>query len=256
MTTVVDVRPVRTPTPPRRAELVGSGATLPTPRRPGDDAPIASPYGCDVPSATDDRNAMHHHLQTRVLPETDRTPAQPGTDPRGNECLPAVERLGTATVAIYTHAVAPPDESSRTDSPLVRPPGTAVGTAPTLDPRQACCTIAVAAVEVLTGTRPLAQLARWLTPEVYDTLAQRATLTAPRSGVLDPAAAARDLTGPDGPGAASVRRPSVRRVRSCVIGEHTIESSVVVAHADRVRAVAVRLTRTLGRWRASALVIG
>lgn len=118
--------------------------------------------------------------------------------------------------------------------------------------------VALAAVEVLAGNRPLAQLARWLTPEVYDGLARRAVLTAPGTRVLDAAAGVRDLaagsTDPVPAGAA--RRPSVRRVRVHRVDEHTVESSVVVAHADRVRAVAVRLTRSTGRWRASALVVG
>ncbi len=118
--------------------------------------------------------------------------------------------------------------------------------------------VALAAVEVLAGNRPLAQLARWLTPEVYDGLARRAVLTAPGTRVLDAAAGARDLaadpTDPVPAGAA--RRPSVRRVRVHRVDEHTVEASVVVAHADRVRAVAVRLTRSTGRWRAAALVVG
>lgn len=132
------------------------------------------------------------------------------------------------------------------------------GGAPELDPRQACCMVALAAVEVLAGHRPLAQLARWLTPDVYDGLARRAVLTAPGTRVLDAAAGAHDLAGdPTDPVPAGVaRRPSVRRVRVHRVDAHTVESSVVVAHADRVRAVAVRLTRSTGRWRASALVVG
>ena len=132
------------------------------------------------------------------------------------------------------------------------------GGAPELDPRQACCMVALAAVEVLAGNRPLAQLARWLTPEVYDGLARRAVLTAPGTRVLDAAAGARELAAdsPDPVPAGAARRPSVRRVRVHRVDAHTVESSVVVAHAGRVRAVAVRLTRSTGRWRASALVVG
>ncbi|WP_282949119.1 Rv3235 family protein [Cellulomonas endometrii] len=121
-----------------------------------------------------------------------------------------------------------------------------------LDPRQACCMVALAAVEVLSGSRPLAQLARWVTPEVYDSLARRAALTAPGARVLDPAAGSADV----GPSDGAVRRPSVRRVRAFPVSEHVVEASVIVTHADRVRAVAVRLTRATGRWRASALVVG
>ncbi|WP_308281748.1 Rv3235 family protein [Cellulomonas sp. PS-H5] len=136
--------------------------------------------------------------------------------------------------------------------------GGAPGGAPELDPRQACCMVALAAVEVLAGSRPLAQLARWLTPEVYDGLARRAALTAPRSRVLDAAAGLRDVAAEptDTVPAGAARRPSVRRVRVHRVDAHTVEASVVVAQADRVRAVAVRLTRSTGRWRAAALVVG
>ncbi len=118
--------------------------------------------------------------------------------------------------------------------------------------------VALAAVEVLAGSRPLAQLARWLTPEVYDGLARRAALTAPRSRVLDAAAGRRDVAADptDTVPAGAARRPSVRRVRVHRVDAHTVEASVVVAQADRVRAVAVRLTRSTGRWRAAALVVG
>jgi len=118
--------------------------------------------------------------------------------------------------------------------------------------------VALAAVEVLAGSRPLAQLARWLTPEVYDALARRAALTAPGTRVLDAAAGVRDLAGDamDPVPAGVARRPSVRRVRVHRVDAHTVEASVVVAQADRVRAVAVRLTRSTGRWRAAALVVG
>lgn len=175
-------------------------------------------------------------------------PAQPEAPP--GPCRPTVERLGAGNVATYSHA-----PSAGPGAPAVPAPrsGTGTGGSPSLDPRQACCMIALAAVEVLAGTRPLAQLARWVTPEVYDALARRATLTAPRTRVLDPTAAPADLR--DGE-AAQVRRPSVRRVRACAVGPHSLEASVVVAHAGRVRAVAVRLTRSTGRWRASALVVG
>lgn len=98
MTTAVDVRPVPTPAPPPRAELVGSGAGLPARRRPGDDAPIAPPHGYDVPSAAHDRSAKQPRSRTPVHPLADVAPAQPGTDTQGGGCLPAVERLGTATV--------------------------------------------------------------------------------------------------------------------------------------------------------------
>lgn len=116
---------------------------------------------------------------------------------------------------------------------------TAVGPVPTGDPTSVCCSLVLAAVEALAGIRAVAQLARWVTPEVYEALSTRAALTV------------RVL----GAGAAS-RRPEVRRVRVCRIGEHVAEATVVVDDGRRVRAVAVRLESWRGAWRAVALEIG
>jgi Family of unknown function (DUF6459) len=115
----------------------------------------------------------------------------------------------------------------------------AVGPAPTGDPTSVCCSLVLAAVESLAGIRAVAQLARWVTPEVYEALSTRAALTV------------RVL----GAGAQS-RRPEVRRVRVCRIGEHVAEASVVIDDGRRVRAVAVRLESWRGAWRAVALEIG
>jgi hypothetical protein len=178
-----------------------------------------------------------------------RRPAAPEPPPGASQ--PAVERLGGSRVASYSHAL-PEQRSPAATAVHARPPNAGVGGAASLDPRQACCMVALAAVEVLGGSRPLAQLARWVTPEVYDSLARRAALTAPRARVLDPVAASTDVGPVDG----VVRRPSVRRVRAFPVSDHVVEASVIITHADRVRAVAVRLTRASGRWRASALVVG
>ncbi|WP_158609725.1 Rv3235 family protein, partial [Cellulomonas triticagri] len=152
---------------------------------------------------------------------------------------PTVEPLGRTALATYSHAV-PPPPSRRPLLPAL-PPGTGAGASGSLDSRHACCMVALAAVEVLAGVRPLAQLARWLTPDVYDGLARRAALTVPRGSAL---------------GMPGGRRATVRRVRVCPVDEQVVEASVVVAHAGRVRGVAVRLTRASGRWRAAALVVG
>ncbi|WP_454049359.1 Rv3235 family protein [Cellulomonas sp. Marseille-Q8402] len=205
--------------------------------------------------------------EVRLVPTLLPRPPQPRRPPRDERPAraaphdgthaPVVERLGGARLASYRHP-APADGPART-AEATAGGTTRTGGSPHLDPRQACCMVAVAAVEVLAGRRPLAQLARWLTPEVYDGLARRAALTAPGTRVLDPAAHRGDLGDPrrtEEERAAATRRPSVRRVRACRIDRDVVEASVVVAHADRVRAVAVRLTRTSGWWRASALVVG
>jgi hypothetical protein len=98
-----------------------------------------------------------------------------------------------------------------------------------------------AAVEVAAGTRPPAQLARWATLEVSTMLARRAVLSA----------RARRHTG-QAPG----RRAVVRSVRTCQPREGVCEASAVVMDGTRVRAVALRMECTGGRWRVIALELG
>ena len=96
-----------------------------------------------------------------------------------------------------------------------------------------------AAVEALRGTRPLAQLARWVSPEIYEQLAMRSELTQ------------RVLGRTDVP-----HRAAIRRIRLCRLGQQAAEATVVVDDGPRVRAVAVRLEGHRGQWRATALEIG
>lgn len=108
---------------------------------------------------------------------------------------------------------------------------------PMPDPTAVCCAMVQAAVEGLRGVRPLAQLTRWVTPEVYERLLLRAELVQ-RAG-----------PGPSG-------RAAIRRIRVFRIGDEVTEASVVVDDGPRVRAVAVRLEAHRGRWRAVAMEIG
>ena len=110
---------------------------------------------------------------------------------------------------------------------------------PSADPAAVGCSIALAALEVLAGRRPVAQLARWLAPGVYEALQVRAGLTV------------RVLRTPAG-----ARRPVVRRFRVTPVIATTHEVTVVTDDAGRVRAVALRLEAHRGAWRATALEIG
>ncbi len=109
---------------------------------------------------------------------------------------------------------------------------------PLPDPTRLCCAVVQAAVEGLRGVRPLAQLTRWVTPEVYDRLALRARLV--QEATVAPSSA----------------RAGIRRVRVLRIGDSAAEATVVVDDGPRVRAVALRVEEHRGRWRTTALEIG
>ncbi|MFF2268860.1 Rv3235 family protein [Cellulosimicrobium cellulans] len=109
---------------------------------------------------------------------------------------------------------------------------------PLPDPTALCCAVVRAAVEVLRGERTVGQLARWVSPEIYETLARRSRLVA------------------DGPRRTTTRPVTVRRARVLRIGEGVAEGTVVVEDGDRVRAAAARLEARRGTWRVVALEIG
>ena len=127
------------------------------------------------------------------------------------------------------------------DSPPLRPSRASgsVENAALPDPTQLCCAMVQAAVEALRGARPLAQLARWVSPEIYEELAMRSELTQRVQGRAN-----------------SAHRAGIRRIRLCRLGQNAAEATVVVNDGPRVRAVAVRLEGHRGQWRATALVIG
>jgi len=105
------------------------------------------------------------------------------------------------------------------------------------DPTALACSITQAVVEVLRGVRPLAQLTRWLAPEIHTALARRCSVT---------------LAAGPGP----TRPARVRRARTHRVDDRTAESTVVVEDLDRVRAAALRLEHVRGAWRVTALVLG
>ncbi|GAB3091824.1 Rv3235 family protein [Isoptericola nanjingensis] len=113
--------------------------------------------------------------------------------------------------------------------------------APLPDPTAQCCTVVRAAVEVLRGERPATQLARWVTPQVRDQLAERARIGLARAPLRDEEA----------------HRPvQVRRVRLVRLGDDVAEATVVLDDDGRVRAAAVRLEARRGTWRVAVLEVG
>lgn len=112
------------------------------------------------------------------------------------------------------------------------------GAAPSTDAGRFAHGVGLACVEVLLGSRPAAQLARWVVPEVLDSLLDGAQLVR-RAGAR-----------------AHVRRPLARRVRTCPVGDHAAEACLIVDDGHRVRAVALRLEAHRGSWRVVSLQIG
>ncbi|MHA7285144.1 Rv3235 family protein [Arthrobacter sp. MDT3-44] len=108
--------------------------------------------------------------------------------------------------------------------------------------------VAQGALEVLGGSRPLQQMARWLDPENYERLQLRANLVR----CID---AARS-TGHGEPRPSADRHVVVRSARVCPISPGVYEASVVTFDQKRVRAVALRIEQRRGAWRVTALEIG
>ncbi|WP_456826403.1 Rv3235 family protein [Cellulomonas sp. P5_E12] len=173
-----------------------------------------------------DGTARQRRPQARLVPALPRPAVEEAAGP-----AQAVPLTASARIAVLRASDRSPMAEVDDDEPGPLPDG---------DPAVVARTIALAALEVLTGRRSAAQLARWLTPGVLDSLQVRAGLTQ------------RVLGGGVGTG----RPPVIRRARACRVGPLVLEASVVADDGTRVRAVAVRLEAHRGAWRATALEIG
>lgn len=100
---------------------------------------------------------------------------------------------------------------------------------------------AQAAVEIVGGDRPVAQLLRWTTPRVYQDLARRAQLVARAGGHRA------------GQGQVQSVRPQVLGVHTCFVERHVAEVSAHVRYGQRSRALAIRFEHRGGRWQCTAL---
>ncbi|RYV50178.1 Rv3235 family protein [Pengzhenrongella frigida] len=207
-------------------------------------APVIATSAIATPATARDRRTP----QTRVADAAAApdVPDAPGrTTPARVRLTPLVEPAARVVWAESPAFSQPPIAGSAMALARWRPPGPDADSAgaterPRLpDPTKMCCAMVQAAVEALRGNRPLAQLARWVSPEVYEQLTARSALT---QRVL-------------GPGEAT-HRASIRRIRLFRLGEFAAEATVVVEDGPRVRAVAVRLEGHRGHWRATALEIG
>lgn len=94
-------------------------------------------------------------------------------------------------------------------------------------------------LEVLAGVREIDQLARWLSEDVYRTVALRASL----------AARARSARGAPTPRSTHI----IQSVHVSSPADHVVEATVTAATRLRTRAVALRLEGLDGRWRVTSL---
>jgi hypothetical protein len=159
------------------------------------------------------------------------------TEPR-----PAPPLTGLPRVTPSDSGTPAPARSWAVDAADAFGPGEGAGpvrSVPPEDPGAWSGSLVRAAVEALTGSRPVAQLARWLTGDLYDVLSRRSGL------------AVRIKGRP-----ATARPAVVRSVRVCQLSPLVAEAAVVVHDGARVRAAAVRIEAHRGRWRATALDIG
>jgi Family of unknown function (DUF6459) len=101
--------------------------------------------------------------------------------------------------------------------------------------------ICAAVVEIVGGDRPVSQVLRWTTPDVYQDLARRAHLVAAAVG-------RRPGTG----GIQSVR-PHLVGMHTSFVSERCAEVSLHVRYGQRSRAVAARFEMLRERWQISAL---
>jgi Family of unknown function (DUF6459) len=100
---------------------------------------------------------------------------------------------------------------------------------------------AQAAVEIVGGDRPVSQLLRWSSRQVYEDLDRRAQLVA-RAGRHRP-----------GQGRVQPVRPKVLGVHTCFVSREVVEVSAHVRYGERSRALAARFEVTGQRWCCTAL---
>jgi len=105
------------------------------------------------------------------------------------------------------------------------------------EPRAWVQRIAGALLECMTGVRSPSQIARWVSPLVYERVNARAVIAKRR-------------------GARPMHRSLVRKVHVCAPDDGVVEASVVVQHDGRVRAMALRLVGVDGRWMITAMELG
>lgn len=122
--------------------------------------------------------------------------------------------------------------------------------------------VAQAALEVLAGTRPLQQMARWLGPENYERMQLRTSMALRRRAAEDRRRAAAGI------GDRARRGVCIRSFRVCPVAEGKYEACVVAFEQSggtagpagrteaRGRAIALRIELRRGLWKVTELEIG
>ncbi len=99
----------------------------------------------------------------------------------------------------------------------------------------------MAVVEAVAGDRPVSQLIRWVTPEVYELVAARAAAVGRRT---------------DAEARARTERPRLLSVHVACPAERVAEVCSHLRHGGRSRALALRLEARGDRWVCTALRLG
>lgn len=94
--------------------------------------------------------------------------------------------------------------------------------------------IVLGMLEAMDGVRPVSQVSRWFAPAITERITRRGVVARRR-------------------GARPQHATRVLKVRVCRPATSIAEASVVVSHAGRVRAIALRLVGVDGRWIVTAL---
>jgi Family of unknown function (DUF6459) len=174
-------------------------------------------------------------------PATRRTPSHPGADVIALSLSPTPVASVQGTLAL--------DLGPRLDVPEPDLAGRAVVGVDVVPVdlvrrrrfEQHAARIGAALVEIVGGDRPVSQVLRWTTPEVYQDLARRARLVADAAGRR--------------PGAGGIQsvRPQLVAAHTSFVSETCAEVSLHVRYGRRSRAVAARFELVRDRWQVSAL---
>ncbi|MFC8304110.1 Rv3235 family protein [Specibacter sp. NPDC057265] len=167
---------------------------------------------------------------------------------------PAVDNRQPAEPGLAANVVQLPDRERQPDQP-----GRTNATVDALNPQAAertvvcamSCKVAQASLEVLSGVRSVQQLSRWLSSKSMDALTARARLHAE---------AARSELRRRSQDQQNVHplyhQAVIHSVHCSAVAPGIYEASVVVADKTRFRAIAMRLERSRGLWKVTALQIG